>query len=217
MAPKHPATVVIGDIVRSRHLPDRLSSQAHLKELMRSLNRKFAKVRLTRFVITLGDEFEGVLDDVTAIADIIWHIETSFLDAPIRLAFGFGSISTDISPSPLEMDGPAFHLARTAITRAMKQDLLGGVFLGYGVENDQILNGLSRLLHHHWSRLTPRQREILTQRRQGYAQVEIAARSGVSESAISQASHKSGWQAFSEAESGFRAALTLQCRKENGK
>jgi hypothetical protein len=217
MARKRTATVVIGDIVRSRHLPDRLSSQAQLKELMRSLNRKFAKARLTRFVITLGDEFEGVLDDGTAIADIIWHIETSFLDAPIRLAFGFGSISTDISPSPLEMDGQAFHLARAAITRAMKQDLLGGVFLGYGVEKDQILNGFSRLLHHHWSRLTPRQREILAQRREGFAQVEIASRSRVTESAISQVTRKSGWQAFSEAESGFRAALTIPRRKEMGK
>jgi len=206
--------VVIGDIVLSRQLPNRRSSQIHLKELMSALNRKFKRFILAKFAITLGDEFEGVLSDFTAIADLIWFVETSFVDAPIRLAFGFGSLSTEVSKSPLEMDGQAFHMAREAINAALKQGLLGGTFLGFGEEDDRIFNGFSRLLQFHWSHLTQRQRNVLTQLREGCSQVEIATRSGVSESAISQASRKSGWQAFSEAEEGFRAALRVRSKRE---
>jgi hypothetical protein len=208
------ATVVIGDVVRSRELVDRSSSQNLLRGLVRSLNRAFRKSTTTRFAITLGDEFEGVLHDFTVIPDLIWQIRTSFVDAPIRLGFGAGSLSTMVVSSPLEMDGEAFHHARAAIEKARKEQLLGGVFLGYGIDEDRMLNGLARILDHHWSRLTARQQEILSLRRAGLAQVEIAARLKVSESAVSQASRKSGVQAFSEAEDAFRAAFILRGRKE---
>src|SRR3954451_21571292 len=207
------ATVVIGDMVKSRRLPNRRAAQRHLKALITSLNRHFTKVRLSRFVITLGDEFEGSLRDFSAVPDVIWRIETSFRDAPIRLGFGFGSLSTDVSRSPLEMDGEAFHNARAAIEKARKENLSGAAFLGFGIEEDEILNGFARILHHHWNRLTRRQQETLALPRAGYAQVQIAARFGVTESTVSQASRKAGSQAFSEAEQGFRAALTLRRRR----
>jgi SatD family (SatD) len=184
---------------------------------MRLLNRDFRRSILTKFVITLGDEFEGILHDSVAIPDLISRINTSFVDAPIRLGFGRGSLSTEVAKSPLEMDGEAFHNARAAMERARKEDLPGGVFLGYGFEGDQVLNGFARILSHHWSRLTKRQRETVSLRCAGLAQVQIAKRSGVSESAISQALRKSGWQAFAEAEQGFRAAFRLRESEEPGR
>ncbi|MBC7820076.1 MAG: hypothetical protein IAG10_24600 [Planctomycetaceae bacterium] len=207
------ATVLIGDIVLSRELPNRLSSQIHLKALMSSLNTKFKKSILSKFTITAGDEFEGVLNDFTSIPDLIWLIETTFVDAPIRLGFGLGSISTEVSKSPLEMDGQAFHMAREALDQAVKLGVLGGMFRGFGEDDDLIFNGFSRLLQYHWSRLTDRQRDILTHLRGGSSQLQIATQLGVSASAISQASRKSGWQAFSEAEEGFRAALRARTRR----
>jgi hypothetical protein len=210
------ATVIIGDIVGSRGLRDRGLSQSHLKDLIATLNRRFRKSILTKFAITVGDEFEAVLRDPTIIPDVIWEIRTSFNDAPIRLSFGAGTIATGIDRnSPREMDGQAFHQARRALLRARKENLLGGVFLGYGDETDRILNGFSRILEHHWRGLTRRQREVLAQRRAGVSQVDIAAASGVTESAISQTSRKSGWQAFSEAENGFRASLRSLVRHEH--
>jgi len=203
------SVVVIGDIVSSRDLLHRRKSQLRLHRLIDVLNTDFAEATAVPFAITLGDEFEGVLRDATVIPDIIWRVETFYRDAPIRLGFGYGSVSTALSSSPREMDGKAFHHARAATVRARKHDLLGGVFEGFGPELDLVLNGFARVLHHHRNRLKPGQREILALRRAGYSQVEIATRQRVTESAISQSTKSSGWQAFSEAEDGFRAALAL--------
>lgn len=201
--------VVIADIVSSRELTHRRRSQVRLQKLVDALNEDFHDVIAVPFGITLGDEFEGVLRDAAVIPDVIWRIETFYRDAPIRLGFGYGTVSTALSESPREMDGKAFHHARAAIQRARKQDLLGGVFEGFGADLDRVLNGFARLLHHHRNRLKPGQRKILTLRREGYAQVAIASRWRVTESAISQGVKGAGWQAFSEAEDGFRAALDL--------
>ena len=54
----------------------------------------------------------------------------------------------------------------------------------------------------------------LTRLRGGSTQLQIAMQLKVSASAISQASRQSGWQAFSEAEEGFRAALRARARRK---
>jgi len=182
---------------------------------MSSLNTKFKKLILSKFTITAGDAFEGVLNDFTSVTDVIWLIETTFVDAPIRLGIGLGSLSTEVSKSPLEMDGQAFHKAREAIEEALRLGVLGGMFRGFGEDDDLIFNGFSRLLQYHWSRLTDRQRDILTRLRGGSTQLQIATQLKVSASAISQASRQSGWQAFSEAEEGFRAALRARARRKS--
>lgn len=206
-------TVLIGDIVRSRELPTRSRSQLRLQKLMDVLNDAFRDALVAPFTISLGDEFEAVLRNSDVVPDVIWTIENSFTDAPIRLGIAYGAISTAIIKSPLGMDGEAFHHARRAIASAREHDLLGGVFKGFGASEDRVLNGIARILHHHRNRLKPAQRKILALRRQGLSQVEIASRLRITQSAVSQASRSAGWQPYSEAEEAFRAAFALRARK----
>ena len=54
---------VIADMVRSRELPRsrRRDLQKHFSGLIATLNRDYRKAIAARFIITLGDEFQGIL------------------------------------------------------------------------------------------------------------------------------------------------------------
>ena len=58
-----PSIAVIGDIVGLKQLPqaERSHVQRQLEELLNRINKRYAKAIGARFLVTLGDEFQGVL------------------------------------------------------------------------------------------------------------------------------------------------------------
>src|SRR3989440_8538905 len=62
-----PCLALIGDMVGSRELlPSRRPKiQERFREFIQYLNKKYAKDILAKFVITLGDEFQGLLLSAT--------------------------------------------------------------------------------------------------------------------------------------------------------
>ena len=68
---------VIADMVRSRDVPTarRRLLQKRFTELIASLNREYRKAIAARFVITLGDEFQGLLNSAALIPDLVWRLE----------------------------------------------------------------------------------------------------------------------------------------------
>ncbi len=200
---------LIGDVVRSRELKpgERSTLQAELKTALTKFNETYATAIVSYFVITTGDEFQGLLRDGWHIPDVIWTIGKTLSKADVRFGIGFGRIHTPLQTTAVGMDGPAFHAARSAIIQARKDRRRGGVFHGFGSEWDTILNGLSGLLERQTDRMTRRQREVANLLRTETERASIAEKLGITEQAVSDHVGKMGWYEFADGELALRTAL----------
>jgi hypothetical protein len=140
-----PCIALIADMVRSRELPriQRPGVQQRFKEFVGYLNKTYSRNILSKFVITLGDEFQGLLSSAAPIPDLMWDIDHRFSDRSLRVGMGFGALDTPIQKEAINVDGPALHLARVAIQTAHEKRWYGGVFLGFS-ELDTVMNGIAR-------------------------------------------------------------------------
>jgi len=88
-----PCLALIGDMVGSRELlPSRRPRYKKGSEnFIQYLNKKYAKDILAKFVITLGDEFQGLLLSATPVPDLMWDIDQRFSDRDLRVGVGSGS------------------------------------------------------------------------------------------------------------------------------
>ena len=199
---------VIADIVQSRRIVgiDRHDLQKKVEITLADLNRRFVDSVAAKFVITVGDEFQGLLRTARVIPELIRYLETTLPDVKIRLGIGRGDLDTALRKEAIGMDGPVWHAARAAIRSAENDHRLGGVFVGFG-DDDPILNGLARVLYYVRNRLTKKQRTILEQLLKSNNQSTLAKRTGVSPQAISKQVRASGSEPYREAEDGFRALL----------
>ncbi len=212
---KRPARIVkrryvamIGDIVSSRGLPPakRQVAQRDFTTLMKNLNARYAKKVLSKFVITLGDEFQAILSDPTVIPDVVWDVQRDF-PYSTRLGFGYGTLITAVPEYAINLDGPALHLARAAIDLARKRKIQGGVFYGFGESLDRVLGGIARLLEFHRQTRSEQQLKVMDLLRIGKTQLEIAREFKVTPQAISDQARAAGWDAYRDGEGSMRAAL----------
>ncbi len=202
---------VIADMVRSRDLSrsQRRILQKQFSSLIVTLNRDYRKTTAAKFVITLGDEFQGILRSAASLPDIIWQLEQDFRQRELRVGIGFGTLDTPLQKYTLNVDGPVLHAARAAIEEAKKAKALGGMFRGFAGLDD-ILNGIARLLWFHRSRWTPAQRSIAGLLRQGMSQVEVAEKLKIAKQVVSRQVLASGCVQYIAAENAWRMILQTQ-------
>lgn len=118
-----PYTVIISDIIGSRKLNDRERHewQLFLKSAIVQINEKFSEHIEAQFMITKGDEFQGVLKKIASAHQIVSEFERLIFPLTMRFGVGHGAIQRMGSKIPIEMDGPAFHLAQAALNMAKKK------------------------------------------------------------------------------------------------
>jgi len=202
---------VIADMVGSRSVPrsQRRLLQRRFGELIEKLNREHRKTIESKFVITLGDEFQGLLNSATVLPDLIWRLEEVFPNCKFRVGIGLGTLDTPIQKYAINIDGPALHIARAAIEYAKKTKALGGVFLGMG-DLDDILNGMARLLWFNRSRWTHPQRQIAGLLRQGMSQTQVAKKLKIKKQVVSRQVLAAGCSPYIAAENAWRMILQRQ-------
>ncbi|MGB4438298.1 MAG: SatD family protein, partial [Sedimentibacter sp.] len=61
-----PYIAIIGDIVNSKKIDNRNDVQIKLKSLLKRIDEKYTDDIASDFMITLGDEFQGLLKDLWA-------------------------------------------------------------------------------------------------------------------------------------------------------
>lgn len=205
---KLPVVAVIADMVGSRELSasQRPLVQVRFQRFIDDLNRTFVDAIVSKFVITLGDEFQGLLWRASVIPDVLWDIEEKFSDRELRVGFGFGVIHTAMPEQAINVDGPALHDARSAITIAKKERSLGGVFEGFN-DLDDVLNGLARLLWFHRSRLTTAQMDTLRILRRKRRQIEVAEELKIPRQQVHKRVVAAGLREYVEAEDAMRKLL----------
>lgn len=207
--PTGPYVAVIADMVASRSLSpsQRSRIQEEFTELIETLNRLYREHLCAKFVITLGDEFQGLLRNPEIIPHLVWTLEQRFTARVLRLGFGYGNIHTSIKEYAINVDGPALHNARSSLEAAKRRSWEGGVFTGFGPTLDPALNGFARVLHHQRATWPARQREVVTRLHEGRKGTDIAQELGITKQAVSRYASLAGWDAYIEAEQGWSALL----------
>lgn len=166
----HSFVAVIGDIKDSRHLENRKEVQVHLQEILERLNEKYKDHIVSKFLITLGDEFQGLLSSGEHILDMVNEIRMEMYPVRLRFGIGFGQITTDIkSEMALGADGPGYYRAREAVELLKEREkknrpVLAELCLRLN-EKDQekeiLLNTVFDLMYVVESGWTERQRETI--------------------------------------------------------
>lgn len=91
----HFARVITVDVKGSKKLKDRAVVQNKILNVLNSLNKEFNEFLIADFMITLGDEFQGVLKTTKSVLKIFKHIkENLFLPVEFCCGVGVGSIET---------------------------------------------------------------------------------------------------------------------------
>jgi hypothetical protein len=207
--PTGPYVGVIADMVASRELspPDRSRVQERFTELIETLNDQYSGKLAAKFVITLGDEFQGLLNDPEVIPQFVWLLEQRFTVRKLRVGFGYGQIHTALREYAINVDGPALHNARFSIEAAKRGSLNGGVFTGFGATLDPALNGFARALEHQRATWPRRQRQVVERLNTGLKGIEVAEELGITKQAVSRYAALAGWEAYVEAQRGWSVLL----------
>lgn len=161
---------IIGDIVGSRKLADRNIIQQKLKKVLGDINDKYSEDIASKFTITLGDEFQGLLKNRNSIMKIICDIEMAMTSIQIRFGIGIGTISTELNfNNSSEIDGPVYHRARKMIKEVEEKESqyaesYSNVLICSGEDNleiDELINSILSVCTALKSKWTERQKEII--------------------------------------------------------
>ncbi len=198
--------VVIGDIVKSKQISNRKRVQTKFKESIEIINEKFKKEIVSNFLVTLGDEFQGVLKDSVMSYEIILKMEELMHPTNFVFGIGIGTITTDISEVALGMDGPAFHNARASLEEA-KIDREHIYYKGFNKTQDISINTILSLLYIIKNLWTERQLEIVKLYRQEGIHQKVADRLKISQPAVAQALSAAHWSTIEKCEESLKKLL----------
>jgi len=203
---------VIGDVRRSREAKERAELQKRLEAGIQLVNRKQKNVLAAGFVITIGDEFQGLAGDPAAIMRVLVALETALPGVPLRYGLGWGALTTELRSRAVGMDGPCFHAAREAITTGKKLDRWVTV-AGFGAEEDEILNGILSLIGAVRAGWTSTQAHTVALMRQLPTQKKAAAERGVAVSTVHKALSGALYGPVTEAERAVERLVTMFAKR----
>ncbi|RMF61364.1 MAG: hypothetical protein D6743_13660 [Calditrichaeota bacterium] len=145
------------------------------------------------FLITAGDETQGLLSRPHAFYQILRRIQIELVPYEIVFGVGYGTLTTEIGTHAVGADGPAFHRARDALEQAKAErkaygkSLLREVRLHSGdALRDTVLNAMFLALSVLKSGWSEKQRRILNRLELGATPKAIAAQLQVPLSNISR-------------------------------
>ncbi|NIM94184.1 MAG: hypothetical protein GTO18_10800 [Anaerolineales bacterium] len=196
---------LIGDVVRSREVTDRGGLQERLRGGIIEVNEQFKSKIAASFVLTIGDEFQGLLWRAEGLDRLLAHIRSFTHPVELRFGLGIGGLETELRQIALGMDGPCFHRARDAIERAEAMHTYVEVDVGADDNAFAIYALLYSASRRDW---TERQRQVLDLAMAGLSGKAIASQLGVTPSAVSQHLQATEADAILAATSYWLDALT---------
>lgn len=136
---------VIGDIIDSKKIKNRETVQNDMVLAFDRLNHDFQDLIVSKFTMTLGDEFQALLKPTYKVWQLL-DLLTIYCPVRFRLGLGYGEIRTKIDPNQsLGADGWAFWNARDAIRLVHSFNWNGRshvLFIGPYEHEDNPINGL---------------------------------------------------------------------------
>ena len=137
---------LIADVIDSKMVQARFNLQKQLEETLQKMNGLFADYLASRFTLTLGDEFQALLEVDAPVFQIIDTLRLELNPTQLRFGIGLGEIVTAIDPlQSIGADGPAYWNARAAINLVHQKNDYGNtqIYFSSGKENqDFFVNAL---------------------------------------------------------------------------
>lgn len=196
------------DMVRSRKLKERAKVQERFLKVIDELNEKFSSSLVSRFVVTHGDEAQGLLKvaHASSLFSIIEYLVYSIPSIHFRFGIGIGTLSTQLQDIAIGMDGEVWQRAKQAIEEVHKSKQFIK-FCGFEELDQQMLGALGDLLLWTMWKWSEDQKIAIHLLRKGMSQVEIAHTLGVSEAAISKRLTAAGWRYYETGAEAMKALL----------
>lgn len=116
--------VMVFDLKNSRKLANRHEIQMNLIAAIKKCNQMFAESIVSPFLITLGDEWQGLLKKEVPFQSIIDYFHKELpTEIEFYVGIGYGEVTVhDYELTVNQLDGPAFYMARDAIDYAKEKD-----------------------------------------------------------------------------------------------
>lgn len=205
---------IIGDLVRSRKLSasERRQVQQKLKSCLLTINRDYADELASDFIITLGDEFQGLLQTPESVLIIIERIRSCLGGYKLRFGLGIGSIYTPIEATSIGADGPAYHAARRALDVIKEQARRSeqpstSIRLEKEDRDTSLMNSLLAQLHFQEEGWTAKQTQIVWGMREADSQKELAQSLKVSQPYINQVLQATGYYTYRSSQKALTTAI----------
>ena len=203
---------LIADIVGSRGLGDRSAAQDAIHDAFASAHAQI--IPREPAWATVGDEFQAVYHSWRDAARATLHLLVGLPEGlRVRCGLGEGAIR-DIEEGdrgPIQ-DGEGWLRAREAVEEAARRGRRRGEVVSWFVGADEdratAVNAHLLLRDHVVSRMKSRERRICAHLLAGGTQEQVAGRERISQSAVSQALHRSGAAALLEADRLFAQGRT---------
>lgn len=166
----NPYIAIIGDIKNSKNIKERNIFQKKLAEVLNKVNEIYFDSISSKFTITLGDEFQGLLHSGQNLMEIIYYIKKEIYPVKIRFGIGVGEISTLINPEiSIGADGPGYYKARESIEylkllESKKEKSLSDIQIridGDNILQESSLNTILKLMYSIEICWTKKQREVV--------------------------------------------------------
>ena len=137
---------LIADVIDSKMVQERLDLQKQVEKTLQKMNELFGDYLASRFTLTLGDEFQALLEVNAPVFQIIDTLRLELNPTQLRFGIGLGEIVTAIDPlQSVGADGPAYWNARAAINFVHQKNDYGNtqIYFSSGKENqDFFVNAL---------------------------------------------------------------------------
>ena len=137
---------LIADVIDSKMVQERFDLQKQVEKTLQKMNELFGDYLASRFTLTLGDEFQALLEVDAPVFQIIDTLRLELNPTKLRFGIGLGEIVTAIDPlQSVGADGPAYWNARAAINLVHQKNDYGNtqIYFSSGKENqDFFVNSL---------------------------------------------------------------------------
>lgn len=208
---------IIGDIKGSKKLENRSDAQEKLNSILNYVNNRYEKQIAAKFLITLGDEFQGLLSGGEHLIEIVKYIQKQMYPIKIRFGIGIGEIHTEInSEAAIGADGPAYYAARNTIEELHEQekklkkqasDMQISLYNRKHVMIDQInaILSLMNIIEESW---TDKQRyTVWDMEENGGSQTECAKRMDTTQSTVARRIADSNYITYEHAKESLSGAI----------
>lgn len=191
--------VITADVNKSRTVVDRAGLQIKILTTLHEANTKFENDIAVPFTITMGDEWQGLLNSIASSYQIIDFFRQSLTKISVSYGIGAGQVETSFMQRTSEMDGEAFRRSREALNAA-KKSKSEIIFDTNNKPIDALVNSICQLLYVVRSKWTERQKEKITLYKHFRNERKVAEELGVTQGDIHQAIKAGSGKIYIESE-----------------